>query len=772
MTGRFFLGSLGIKLLAPAGAVAVLLAAVIGLILVTNFEDFHDRRTVQIRERIQSTRASLLDKLKQANNFANLVAATPEVGEAVEARDHAKMLVHMMPLVEHIGLDLLTIYRPDGVVLARGNAPEKFGRTDEIAGWIRSVAAASGGGKARGTVRRLGDTLFLMSAEPVATLNEPVVAVVVAGFAITPEFLAGLKERSGIDMAALINGEPVAATVSRERLAMPVLERLAVPFDDVADRGTKDRATGGGTAREVALEAGTGFALAALHDESAELERFWTRLIGILTLVTVVSVAVLAGSVWLVLKTVIDPLTAMTAALGKLADGDMTTAIPFRERLDEVGAMARAAEVFKQGMAETVELTATRERLRMAKDHAEAEAQVHAAASEQIRGILFASPVPLVLCDDPGRILLANPAARDMLDLDEAPSREASADLAVFDLIADPAERQRLQRLFETNGRVDHFDTRWSTRQGRSPWGSVSLRAVLYGDAPALLIGIEDITERKQAEVAMRTAKEAAEEAFRTLQRTQQSLIRAEKMASLSMLVAGVAHEINTPVGIGLTCASFLGEKTTGLRRAFEVGQIRRSDMVTYLDIVAEAATLLISNMNRASELIQSFKQVAVDQTSAERRRFDLRGYIDGVLISLGPRLRQTSHKVTVDCAERIEIDGYPGALAQILTNFLINSVLHGFDEGQGGRLDITVRTAEGEVILVYADDGKGIPPENLPRVFEPFFTTRRGSGGTGLGLHIVYNLATQTLRGDLTVASEVGRGTVFTLRFPQVATG
>ena len=174
-------------------------------------------------------------------------------------------------------------------------------------------------------------------------------------------------------------------------------------------------------------------------------------------------------------------------------------------------------------------------------------------------------------------------------------------------------------------------------------------------------------------------------------------------------------------------------------------------------------------NINRAAELIQSFKQVAVDQTSAERRRFDVTDYIREVLRSLGPRLKRTPHDITVEGPDNLEVEGYPGALSQVLTNFVINSISHGYDEGQRGKLNITVTQPSADrVELRYSDDGRGIPASDLGRVFDPFFTTARGLGGSGLGLNIVYNIVSQTLAGTIDVQSEPGRGTTFVVQFPR----
>lgn len=270
-------------------------------------------------------------------------------------------------------------------------------------------------------------------------------------------------------------------------------------------------------------------------------------------------------------------------------------------------------------------------------------------------------------------------------------------------------------------------------------------------------------------ELAKRTAE--AEEALARLRDAQEQLVQTEKLASLGALVGGVAHEINTPVGIALSCASHLSDATAEIHRLFAADDIGVDDFQRYMDTAADTARLILSNCERAAALIRSFKQVAVDRTTSERRRFDLAATIGETLDSLGPGLRQAGHTVTVSCPAGLMMDTYPGALGQVLTNLVMNSVVHGYDEGVAGRLSIRVDQPDPATVrLVYADDGKGIPDHHRARVFDPFFTTRRGSGGTGLGLHIAHNLVRGSLGGTLTVDSAPGRGTSFTLVMPVTA--
>lgn len=281
------------------------------------------------------------------------------------------------------------------------------------------------------------------------------------------------------------------------------------------------------------------------------------------------------------------------------------------------------------------------------------------------------------------------------------------------------------------------------------------------------------VSDRLQAQLAsvnqeLGKRKAEAEDALESLKAAQESLVQAEKLASLGALVGGVAHEINTPVGIALSCASHLADSTTSMRKLFEADDISVEDFERFMDTVKDTTGLILSNCERAAELIRSFKQVAVDRTSSERRRFDLAVYIRETLASMGPHLRQAGHTVRLACPEGIVMDSYPGALSQVLGNFVMNSLVHGYDPGQSGTLSITVEhEGAGSVRLTYVDDGRGIPEDNLGRIFDPFFTTKRGSGGSGLGLHIVYNLVTGPLAGSVNAESPAGHGTLFTIVMP-----
>lgn len=281
------------------------------------------------------------------------------------------------------------------------------------------------------------------------------------------------------------------------------------------------------------------------------------------------------------------------------------------------------------------------------------------------------------------------------------------------------------------------------------------------------------VTEIGRREHALRRAKERADTALADLRQTQDDLIQYEKLASLGQLVAGVAHEINTPVGIALTTATSMSAEAKEFGDAANSGRLLRSEFERFVARINEGTQLLQTNLNRAAELVYSFKQVAVDQTSGERRTFPLNSWLNELLTSLSPVLRKTGHEVKIESPEGLTMDTYPGALAQVVTNLVMNAVSHAYDEDQAGHMVLRVEEQKNNWLrFTFIDDGRGIPKENHERIFEPFFTTGRAHGSTGLGLHIVYNLVTNSLHGRISLESEVGRGTRFIIDVPQSVAG
>jgi signal transduction histidine kinase len=261
-------------------------------------------------------------------------------------------------------------------------------------------------------------------------------------------------------------------------------------------------------------------------------------------------------------------------------------------------------------------------------------------------------------------------------------------------------------------------------------------------------------------------------ESMRHLEQTRKDLVESEKLASLGALVAGVAHEINTPVGIAVSTASYLGDRTQAAQAALATGAFEPAAQEKYLRDAGESARLLLSNARRAAQLVQNFKQLAVDQISEERRRFDLREHLEEAVHALRPKLGEARVDVRIDAASGIQMHSYPISLAQVVTNLVVNSLQHAFARGQAGCIAIVAMPCDDDEIQIeYSDNGGGIDPAVRARMFEPFVTTRRMLGGSGLGLYIVNQLVTRQLNGSVALDNASGRpGARFILRIPRVA--
>ena len=254
---------------------------------------------------------------------------------------------------------------------------------------------------------------------------------------------------------------------------------------------------------------------------------------------------------------------------------------------------------------------------------------------------------------------------------------------------------------------------------------------------------------------------------LRLIQEAREQLVESEKLVALGSMVAGLSHEINTPVGIGVTAASHLVQEAEICHRSYQDHRLTRVNFESFLESAQESAGLIQTNLNRAADLLQNFKLVATDQTAGQERTFNLNEYLDDVVQSLSPKFRNTGFKLSSKCPENLEMHCDPGALYQVLSNLVMNSLLHGFEGLLVGEIDILAYQKGNEIVLEYRDSGNGMTRKDLARLYEPFFTTKRGRGGTGLGMHIVYNNVTQTLGGSISCASKPGRGTRFTISVP-----
>ncbi len=300
----------------------------------------------------------------------------------------------------------------------------------------------------------------------------------------------------------------------------------------------------------------------------------------------------------------------------------------------------------------------------------------------------------------------------------------------------------------------------------------LSAQAAISIESCHLYEKLEEYSKTLEQKVEERTIElqhtnESLEQTLTELRATQQELLQAEKMAALGQLVAGVAHEVNTPLGCAITAISMLSETSTEICKSIDKGKIKRSTLVEGMGTIQQGSEIVLSNLQRATDLVQSFKQVAVDQSIWDKRLFNIHDYLHTLIITLEPQLIEGRHRVEIKGKSTLEVESYPGALSQVITNLVMNSATHAYPNRQYGCITIEVAQNEDRLNLQYKDDGCGIPQAYLARIYEPFFTTTRHKGGTGLGLHIVYNLVTQTLQGRIQCNSTEGQGTQFIIDLP-----
>ncbi|GHG77982.1 hypothetical protein GCM10010919_33990 [Alishewanella longhuensis] len=283
---------------------------------------------------------------------------------------------------------------------------------------------------------------------------------------------------------------------------------------------------------------------------------------------------------------------------------------------------------------------------------------------------------------------------------------------------------------------------------------------------------IKQLNQSLEQKISERTSalKESNQELLNTLatlHKYQNQIVETEKMASLGQMVAGIAHEVNTPIGLGVTASTLLQDKVHEIEQAFEKKTLSSNQLARFLGDSKENLGIIYRNLERAAGLISSFKQVAVDQSNDSLRQFNMQQLLNEVVLSLRPNLKKTQHQLKINCPADLIITSKPGPINQILINLIMNSLIHAFDEGQAGEIIIDVQLKQHRCYLHYSDNGKGVPEHIRKRIFDPFVTTRRGDGGSGLGLHLVYNLVTQALNGKINLESQLGEGIQIDVDFP-----
>lgn len=424
-------------------------------------------------------------------------------------------------------------------------------------------------------------------------------------------------------------------------------------------------------------------------------------------------------------------------------------------------------------------------------NHLSADLERMAAAiqerQQKIQAIFNASPVPMVVSDPLGGSIIVEVNDAWIQQFGRSRAEVIGRSGLEIGLWQSAVERAAILEAATQEGGI-HREACLIHGDGHTLLCAVTARQVKVGGHSLTIWAMEDVTEKRRIDRELR--KLNAELEARVLRRTedlaqtnrelsetvthlrqaQQELVRAEKMAALGELVAGVAHELNTPIGNALIAASTVPDKVREFQRAMQEG-LRRSTLDQFISHVATAADLTTRNLYRAADLLTSFKQVAVDQASSQRRVFELKEVVGEILTTLHPTLKRTPYRIVVEVPEGLRLDSYPGPLGQTLANLINNAVLHAFEGLDQGAIRILAdRVEDGRIRARVADDGKGIPAALLGRIFHPFFTTKMGRGGTGLGLHIAYNAVTNILGGSLTVRSEEGKGTEFEMLLPEQA--
>lgn len=406
---------------------------------------------------------------------------------------------------------------------------------------------------------------------------------------------------------------------------------------------------------------------------------------------------------------------------------------------------------------------------------------------QKLETIFQASPTAMLVASlgVEARVLAVNAAWERLFQLENKDVVGCDAnELALWE---DPADRARFVAQLKEERSVEAFEAWVVCGEGRRSLLRIDARTARVGEGLLLLVTLVDLTELRRiehevralnAELEQRVAQRT-EELSRTnvelasslheLRTMQDHLVQTEKNAALGGMVAGLAHEINTPVGNALMAATSIQQGVIDFRGRLAQG-VKRSEFESFLELLGASSEIAERNLHRAAELVSSFKQVAVDQTSDQRRRFDLSEVVREIVLTLQPTFRGTPYVLNNTIEPGCQLDSYPGALGQVLTNLINNAVMHGLDGRPAGAVRLAALCSGGEVEVLVTDDGWGIPAELQARIFEPFYTSKRGQGGTGLGLHISHGIVARVLGGSLNVRSDVGQGSAFILRIPRVA--
>ncbi|WP_346354065.1 MCP four helix bundle domain-containing protein [Azotosporobacter soli] len=512
----------------------------------------------------------------------------------------------------------------------------------------------------------------------------------------------------------------------------------------------------------------------------------------IIVVVTLLALLLSAGLGVVLARSICLPLSQMLASVKKIAAGKLEeTPRSFQSR-DELGQLADALVNMRRDLRGLIEESAEKNRI-LTQEIAERR-QIQAAlifSKEKFTKAFrhAGDAVGLVSLEDK-RFVEVSEAFFHNLGYERA--QVIGHVSSEFDLWNTPEQRSRVYEMMRAGQTCQNEEVVWKTADGARRSGLFSAEVIEIEGKKYSVFVWHDITEQKQAEEVLRKANERLEaevkrrtqelttanlelqqaneelvDSLNLVKEMQQQLIEAEKMSALSSLVTGIAHEVNTPVGVGVTAASHL-LKTIQDYRAYSVtNKPTRTSFSEFMDSAEELGQMILQNARRTADLIRSFKLVSVDQAQEEKQCFQLKEYLEGVVQSLQSVLKKSGHTVMIECPDDLTLDSYPGAFVQIASNLLMNSLIHAYEPQTRGQMRFTAERREDRLLLCYADDGKGIPADVLSRIFDPFFTTGRGKGCSGLGMHILYNIVTQQLQGSVTCESQLGQGVRFLIELP-----